>query len=211
MIDRLDDAAPLCRQAIDANPTNAEAYNTTGVLLFKKHQFEDAEHSFKESIKYSPRYVFAWVNLAQSQTMLGRTQDAEESLRTAVEANNGQPSDAFSAALQDLASMYALQQNYEKSAENYRRLIYLRPNDALAHAGYAKTLLFQRQLDDAQNEAQTSVRLQPDLAEGWNILGLIMLERNQKKDAIDYFSKALQIKPDLSEAKENLARAQQDQ
>jgi tetratricopeptide (TPR) repeat protein len=205
---RLEEAEPLCRDAIAITPENPELFNTNGVLLMKLDRFPEAADSFKISIKYSPRYILAWLNLAQAQALSGQPEDAENSLRSAMEINNGQANDGFAPALSDLAAAYGQQGNYDKAADNYRQLLSLRPNDSAVHASFAKILFFQRKLEDAQQEAQNALQLEPKSAEGWNVLGLVALEKKQNKDAANYFSKALEINSDFPEAKQNLSRVQ---
>ena len=80
MQDRLDEAEPLCRQAIEQDPDYNEPYNTLGILEFKRGKFVDAEQDFRNAIERSPTYVFPYVNMAQAQARQGKAAEAENSM-----------------------------------------------------------------------------------------------------------------------------------
>jgi Flp pilus assembly protein TadD len=209
MLERLDDAEPLCRQAIEIKPDYYEPHNTLGIILFKRGKYADAEQSFIESLKYSPNYVYAFANIAQTQSREGKPEEAEESLRRAVEASGGSVSDVFADALSDIATAFAEQRNWEKSAENLRRLIYLRPESAVAHSRLALTLYYSKQYDEAEMEAHKAIDIDENTVEAWNTLGLALLAKTQYDDAAKAFEKVLQLKSDYPLANNNLERARQ--
>ena len=204
---RLDEAEPLCRRAIELNTEYGEAYNTLGIILFDRGNFAEAEKSFNECLKYSPAYVFAWLNLSRSQARQARPIDAESSIQTAMQLNNGQADGSFADAFYDAAEAFAEQGSYDKAVEYYQSTLSLQPDNAEAHARLALSLYNMRRIDEAQAEVQNALSLKPDLAEAWNTLGLILLETNKRSEAADAFERALQLKPDYTEASENLARA----
>jgi tetratricopeptide (TPR) repeat protein len=55
------------------------------------------------------------------------------------------------------------------------------------------------------NEA---IRLDPNIAEAHNNLGLVLLMQGNPEKSIPHFSTALRLKPDLKVAQDNLNRAQ---
>jgi len=206
-VDRLDEAVPLCKQAIDTRPTYNEPYNTLGIVEFKRGNFAEAERQFKESLKYEPSYSYALLNLSQAQASEGKPEAAEETLRQAVEQNGGSASDAFAPALSSVAAAYAERQDYKKAVENFSRLIYIQPNNAEARTRLSLALYYLKRYDDAETQARTAISVKPDLPDAWNTLGLILLEKKQNDQAAEAFRSALQLKPDFSEAKANLDKA----
>jgi len=207
MGDRLDDAATLCKQAIEIRPNYNEPYNTLGIVEFKRGNFAEAERNFGESLRYGPGYVFALINLAQAQARLGKAEQAEETVRQAVEANGGTPTDNFAAALNLVATAYAERQDYNKAAENFARLVYLQPNNADAQTRLAMSLYFLKRLDEAETVARNAVATKPDLPDAWNTLGLVLMEKKQDGQAAEAFRSVVQLKPDFPDAQTNLERA----
>ena len=206
LADRLDEAEPLCREAIEIRPGYNEPYNTLGIIEFKRANFGDAEQNFIRSLQLSPGYVYALVNLAQAQAKLGKAQEAEDTIHQAVEINGGEPNANFASALNFVAAAYVDQQDYQKAAENYSRFISLRPDDALGQARFATCLYHLKRMDDAERAARNAIALKPDLADGWSALGLILVEKKQNDQAAEAFKRALQVDPGLTAAKAGLEK-----
>jgi Flp pilus assembly protein TadD len=204
MNDRLDEAEPLCKQAIDIRPSYSEPYNTLGIIEFKRGKFENAEQYFQQSLQLGPGYIYALLNLSQAQARLGKAQEAENSLKQAVDAAGGTPNDSFAAALSSVAAAFAERQDYQKAAENFARLVYLQPNNAEAQTRLAICLYYIKRLDDAETMARYAIAEKPDLADAYYALGLVLADKKQNDQAVQAFNKALQLKPDLTEAQANL-------
>jgi tetratricopeptide (TPR) repeat protein len=207
MQDRLDEAEPLCRQAIEQNPNYDEPYNTLGILEFKRGKFADAEQDFRNALDRSPMYVFPYVNLAQAQARQGKAAEAENSLIKAVGYNNGQASTVFSAALSDTAAAYAAQGNYEKAVDNLKRLMFIQPYDAQSRAHLGFMLYMLKRYDEAEAETQNSLANDQRSAEAWNTLGLIKLAKGDNASAASAFKQVIVIDPKYPGAKENLDKA----
>ena len=202
--ERLDEAEPLCQKAIDIKPTYSEPYNTLGIIEFKQGKFEDAEYNFQRSLEYGPGYVFALINLAQVQARLDKPDEAEETLRQAVESNGGVPNDSFAPALNFVAASFFDRQNYQKAADNFARLVYLEPNNADAQVRLAICLYDLKRYDEAETAARNAVAVKADLADAWYTLGLVLVEKKQDVQAAEAFVSALRLKPDFSEAQAKL-------
>ena len=69
------------------------------------------------------------------------------------------------------------------------------------------TLLTLKKFDEAQKQAEFSLQLDPNDARNYNIYGLILLAQYRQTEAAALFQKAVQLKPDYDEAKENLKKA----
>ncbi|MEP6904069.1 MAG: tetratricopeptide repeat protein, partial [Actinomycetota bacterium] len=206
--DRLDEAEPFCRAAIADNPDYFETYNTLGVLQIKRGQFAEAEKNFHETLLRSPNYAAAYSNLALAQLYQGKPEEAETSLQKASQLNNGEISPpTFVTALNDLAAVFAKQEKFEKASENFGRALYLAPDRADIRADYALTLAMLKRSDEAQKQIEEAIRQNPNLFTAYNVQGLIYLEQNKKDEAIRQFEKALELKPDFTEAIGNLKRA----
>jgi tetratricopeptide (TPR) repeat protein len=207
LADRLDEAEQFCRQAIAIKPDYFESFNTLGIIEFKRSRYAEAEADFSSAVLLAPNYLFANTNLAKAQARQGKPEKAEESLRKAIGLNGGALNDIFAEALGDIAAAYYAKQNYERSADNFRRLLVLRPNDADARARLALTLYSLDRLDEAETEARNSLNVKPDLVEGWNVLGLTLLRKQDYRGAAEAFQKVVAARPDFPEAKSNLERA----
>jgi Flp pilus assembly protein TadD len=207
-LDRLDEARPLCEDAIRIKPSDPLAFNTLGIINFKRGEYADAETNFKRSIDLGSKYPLTYSNLALAKILQGRPEEGEADLKKAADITSGSVSPQFFAsAVGDLANAYAAKKNYEKAAENFGRLVYIQPNNADARTRLAWSLYYLKKYDEAGAQAEKALSLAPDSAETYNIYGLILLAKGRPRDAEKAFERALKISPGLSAAKDNLAAA----
>jgi len=205
--DRLDEAEPLCRQAIEHNPGYGEPYNTLGILEFKRENYSASELDFQAALDRSPNYIFPLVNLAQAQARLGKPEDAEKSLKKAVEIGGGDRDPVLAPALVETAAAYAGQENYEKAIDNLNRALYIQPDDAAIHARLSFMLYKHGRLNDAESQAQLTLAMNQANADAWNTLGLVKLAEKDKPSAATAFKQVLLLDPKYPDVKENLNRA----
>lgn len=205
--DRMDEAEVFCRQAIDDKPDYFEVYNTLGILQLKRKEFAESEASFKKTLELAPQYSAAYSNLALAQIMLGKPEEAEKNLETAANLPSSIAPEIFASALNDLAAAYAKKDNYEKTAEHLRRLLYLKPNDTDARIKLTLALMTLKRYDDALAQTNELLKQSPNAPETFNLQGIILLQANRKTEAAAAFEKALQLKPNYEEAKQNLEKA----
>jgi serine/threonine protein kinase/Tfp pilus assembly protein PilF len=90
--------------AIDCDPSYAAAYTLSAYTLGLLGKFETAMTRAREGARLDPLAAEAFVNVSGSALSLGRTEEALEAARRAVEVSPGWPSTRFSLAL---AQFYA--------------------------------------------------------------------------------------------------------
>jgi tetratricopeptide (TPR) repeat protein len=110
-------------------------------------------------------------------------------------------------ALSDIAAAFAAQQNYDRSADDLKRLLYIEPGNADARARLALTYYFLKRYDEAQAEAERSLAIKQDSANAWNVIGLVALTRNDGPRAATAFQQVITIDPNFPEAVANIEKA----
>ena len=89
----------------------------------------------------------------------------------------------------------------------------MRPDWGILYANLSDTLSKQGKPDEAEKNLQKAFTMKDAslsneiLARSSNNLGMSFLLRKQNDKAIQYFTKALELKPDLTEAQANLKKA----
>jgi tetratricopeptide (TPR) repeat protein len=206
--DRLDEAEPLCRDAIEFKPQYVESYNTLGVIDMRREHFAEAEKYFQETVRRRPDYGMAFANLAQSQIMLGRPEDAEDNLKTAVQLTAAYvPPGNWAPYLGDLAAAYVRQKNDAKVVENLQRLVYLQPTNVAARKLMARSLYNLQRYPEASEQLRQALTANQNDADAHNLNGLVLLAEGQKQAATDEFETAIKLEPNFVEAKQNLTKA----
>ncbi len=206
LAERLDEAEPFCQMSIADNPNYFEAFNTYGILLIKRREYAAAEEKFKRSLELRGDYALAYSNLAQSQILQDRPEDAEESLRQAAQLPTAPSPQILVGALNDLATAYARQDKFGKAVDSLKRLLYLTPENFEARFKLALALLQAKRFDESQATIEEYLRARSDDAEAHSLLGLTLSAQNKNDQAKAAFEKALALRPDLEEAKQNLKR-----
>ncbi len=76
----------------------------------------------------------------------------------------------------DLAELYMKAGKNDQAEAAYRGLLAAHPNDAELHHGLGKSLLRQKKFKDAEQEFVTTLKLKPDLGEGYGDLAFAASE-----------------------------------
>ena len=102
----IDDALKHLERALQINPKFSAAHANLGNIFFKLSDWEKSLKYFKEASVNDLNRVDAWIGLGNTQSIIGKTNDAMVSYRKAVdiEPNNG---DALSALCNQLMNVCA--------------------------------------------------------------------------------------------------------
>jgi tetratricopeptide (TPR) repeat protein len=203
--DRLDEAEHVCRTALGYQPDYYELLNTLGIIRFKQQDFAGAENLFKAAIDSERIHPLTFSNLALTQILQGRPEEGEANLERAVAlSGDSVPPQAFGNALMTLIEEYLKQGKDAKAVENIRRLLFVQPDSIEARMKLVEMLLKEKRWDEAGRETEIVLRIDQNNAVAWNSLGVIFLAKEQTKDAVEAFKRALSLNPDYDEAKTNL-------
>ncbi len=176
------EAAAAYKHAVQlAAPNSHFALFRLGEMQFKMGQYDEAAKSFTEMTKAEPENLNAWINLASALHLKGDAEGETTVLEEAVTKHTGDP-----------AKMARLH-----NALGYR--YYMKGSDptgadpeSLAHAS------------EQYNEA---LKLDPNMPEALDGLGLIALRSNNYDEALRRFKQATIAKPNFADAFNNLGVA----
>ena len=206
--ERLDEAETLCRDAIRLRPGYAAAYNTLGVIEFKLGRYGDAETDFRKSLELGSSYYMTYSNLGVTLAVLGRPEEAEENLKRAAESTPAADAGAlFSKSIETLAGVYASQRKFEKAIENFRRVLSLDPERTDVRVRLANALHEAGKDTEAAAEIGEALNRKPD-DPVVNYFAGIIAKGSRPADAAKYFRRAIELKPDLEEAKKELSHVE---
>ncbi len=106
---------------------------------------------------------------------------------------------------------------FDQAAQNFHTAIQMRPDWGILYTGLADTLARQGKPDEAEKNLQKAFTINDGslnnetLARTANNVGTSYLINKQNDKASQYFTKALELKPDLKEAQDNLKKAKGEQ
>lgn len=108
--------------------------------------------------------------------------------------------------LNKLAFILFKEREYDAALQKYKRSLMLDPDDDLTHNAVAAVLRKMGRLDEAQEHYKSAVDIDDSFEETYYNYGELLLEKDDREGARMMFEKALELKPDYSEAKAALER-----
>lgn len=185
----------MLEAAIKKFPDNTEALLKMAELFFLVKQYENSISYINKALKINENIALAYYLKGSVYKELGDTTKAISSMETAVEQDNKY----FNAYL-DLGILYASRRN-SLAFEYYDNALRIKPNDENVLYAKAKLLQDLDKTDESIALYQQILAVNKNNKSALYNLGAVYLDR--KKDinkAIDYFSKAVNVDPQYTEA-----------
>lgn len=110
-------------------------------------------------------------------------------------------------ARDELASALIRVGDLDRATAEFEALVTIEPQDPKANAALIGLLLRQERFADAETQARAFVTRVPGNAVAHNLLGVSLASTGNIDDAVHEFQTAVQIDPQSTEARNNLARA----
>lgn len=143
-----DACISAAKQALKLKPDSELAYNNIGAAYAGLRQWDLAIENERQALQIKPDFTLARNNLALYTS---------EKAGKAPQATNSTPEDWLNASLRDNQAG-----QFEKSIQDARAALRLRPNYAEAYNNIAASYAAMGKWDEAVSAAQTAVRLKPD-------------------------------------------------
>jgi tetratricopeptide (TPR) repeat protein len=160
-----EEAERVLREAVNADPANAEANHYLGLALLERKKFDESEPFFRKAIESRPD---ARVGLARALMMQEKLDAANEELdqaATAVENNS---------ELHRTRGMILLKrERYANAAGELKKAVEIDPKDAYAHYYYGMANSRLRKTDLMVKHFQIFLELAPEAPEAAKVRSLL--------------------------------------
>lgn len=193
------EAEKLCRKAIMLSYDFPEAHDQLGIALLGQKKLIDAESSFRAAILLKPDMADAHNNLGITLNEQIRYAEAESSYIQALKLNP-----VFTNAFMNLAKNFSDQEKYTQAEIAYRKALDIDPKHSLSLTGLGLALHLQRKEEEARAVLEQALALDSQLPEALNTLGNVHKELGNTQIALDYYRKAIDIKPEFTFVYSNL-------
>ncbi len=226
---RLEKAADLYRQVLDAQPEHSDALQLYGLLRQQMGDLDTAERLMRKSLAVAPGQPHVHNNLGNLLMALERVREAVDHYRKATglkpdyaEAwhNLGLALTAtgeLEAAIEALARATAARPDYYQAYNSlgnahqnrkdfdaaiaaYRKALDIRPDYVKAMHNLAVSLRRAGQLEEAVACFREVIRMSPEIAEAHYNLGHALQLLERVDEAEAAYNRALELKPDFEEA-----------
>lgn len=174
-----------------------------GLVEFGKHR--EAIPHYQRAIELTPKDPLPRYNLAGNLAYTGDLTGAIEQYRAALTCS---PDPGLAERiLHNLAATYEKTGDLDKAGIAYSAALELNPNGSNSLFGRARVYYAQKRYREAGEDFARAAAIRPlPIAYYW--LGKSVLEDGRRDDALKAFSRALQIDPNFTPARDELARLQ---
>jgi tetratricopeptide (TPR) repeat protein len=186
-------------EMLKSDPGNPYLYNRRAVLLLKENDIKDALNDINIALKkdsLNPKYYITLSDIYFAMNMFAKSENMLEKALAIL------PDDTV--ALMKLSKSYLYFQKYDLTFQTIDRLLELTPHNAYAYL--LKGFAYKETKDTSSSIKcySTAIEEQPDLIEPYIQLGLLYAAK-KNKTAVDFYEKALKIKPGNPDALYNIA------
>jgi tetratricopeptide (TPR) repeat protein len=189
-----EQALPHCQEAVRLQPDFAPLHHNLGNVLRELKRLDEAAAAYLQAIRLDPALSKAHAHLGLTLLRQHRLLEAASCLERAVELDPTDP--AFP---EFLGELYMEREEFARAAASYERALAISTQDS---AGLRLALGWALQEDGRINEAgqeyQTALRLQPGSAVVQNYLGGFHEERGELAEAEAAYRMALRLDPSFS-------------
>jgi len=203
---RYREAEDICRQLLNADPSNFDALHFLGVMAHEFGRHSQAVDLIRQAISVIPADPFAHNNLGAAHGELGGPEIATTHYQRALELRPD-----FAEAHFNLALALEQQGNRQGAVDHLSKALGLKPDYLAAYSVLGRLLNGQSKLNDAISCLRIALRLLPDSIETINNLGSLFKEQGRLDLAIDYYRRALELAPAEAVAHHNLGVAVKEQ
>lgn len=192
----------LLRDAVSADPTNADHHYALGRCQRALHDDVSAEASYREALALNPNLTEAWISLGILLKHLGRLEEAEAAQRAALRIEP----QSFLAHL-NLGNALHAQRRTDEAVSALRACLRAKPDCAEAHNNLGRILLDGGQRAEAAPHFIEALRINPRYFEAAAGVGAALLQADQYEVAIEPLNLAHSLRPQDIEARRSLGRA----
>ena len=187
---RNEESIRLHEQIIDEYPYNELAWFNLAAAYQGLKLYEKAIDAYKYAITIEEKFDFAYRNMADAYIRLRKYKDAIEALERVNEL--AKPEDVIFEAI---GHCYDRLKNFAQARFNYRKASHLRQDDSKLFYKIACTYYNEGQWEGCLKQLDTAMKLHK-LQPEYNLLaGECKMELGMFKDAVQYFSNVVRVRP----------------
>lgn len=187
---RNEESIRLHRRIIDEHPYNELAWFNLGAAYQGLKLYEKAIDAYQYAIAIDEKFDYAYRNIGDAYIRLRKYREAIEALEKVLELSK--PEEVIYEAI---GHCYDKMKNYAQARFHYRKATHLAPEDSKLQYKVACTYYNEEQWQSAVKSLENALKLNRQQQEYNLLMGECKLHLGMVKDAIQYFSAAVRIKP----------------
>jgi tetratricopeptide (TPR) repeat protein len=202
------EAVEYYNKALEIDKGHREAWNNKGIaianlanLTDEQKYFTDAEKCYDEAIKIDKKFLDALNNKAMLYVSRRKFVKAEEIINKSlkIEKNNKDTMDKKGIILFHL-------QKYDEALSCFKKAIKTNPENKVSRYHMGNVYMQLKKYDEAIESFDDSLKDNLNFAEAHNGKALALFNKGNQKEASKEVKRAIEIKPSLAVANENIAK-----
>ena len=198
---RNEESIRLHLKIIDQHPYNELAWFNLGAAYQGLKLYEKAIDAYQYSLVIDEKFDYAYRNIGDAFIRLKKYKEAIEALEKVLELSK--PEEVIYEAI---GHCYDRLRNYAQARFNYRKASHLNPDDSKLFYKIACTYYNEGQWASTAKQLESALKIHRHQFEYNLLMGEAKLQMAHVKEAIQYFSNAVRIKPKNSGGWEALIR-----
>src|SRR3984957_2329048 len=187
---RNEESIRLHQEIIDEKPYNELAWFNLAAAYQGLKLYEKAVDAYKFALAIDEKFDYAYRNMGDAYIRLRKYRDAMESLETVLELSR--PEDVFFEAI---GHCYDKLDNYAQARFYYRKASHLNPNDSNLYDKLAYTYINEEQWSQTVKQLEAAMRIHAMQPEYNLAMGECKMQLGEFKEAIQFFSNVVRIRP----------------
>ncbi len=187
---RNEESIRLHRRIIDEHPYNELAWFNLGAAYQGLKLYEKAIDAYQYAIAIDEKFDYAYRNIGDAYIRLRKYREAIEALEKVLELSK--PEEVIYEAI---GHCYDRMKNYAQARFHYRKASHLAPEDSKLLYKLALTYYNEQQWTSAIKSLEAALKIHRQQHEYNLLMGECKLHLGLVKEAIQYFSAAVRLRP----------------
>ena len=187
---RNEESIRIHKAVIDEHPFNELAWFNLAAAYQGLKLYEKAIDAYQYAIAIDEKFDYAYRNLGDAYIRLRKYREAIEALEKVLELSK--PEEVIYEAI---GHCYDHLKNYAQARFNYRKASHLNPDDSKLFYKVALTYYHEKQYASAAKQLESALKIHR-LQHEYNLLmGECKMELNETKEAVQFLSTAVRVRP----------------
>ncbi len=187
---RNEESIRLHLAIIDEHPYNELAWFNLGAAYQGLKLYEKAIDAYQYALVIDEKFDYAYRNIGDAYIRLRKYKEAIEALEKVLELSK--PEEVIYEAI---GHCYDRMRNYAQARFHYRKASHLNQDDSKLFYKIACTYFNEGQWASAVKQLESALKIHKQQYEYNLLMGECKLQLNQLREAIQYFSNTVRIKP----------------
>ena len=175
---------------IDEHPYSELAWFNLAAAYQGLKLYEKAIDAYQYALVIDEKFDYAYRNIGDAYIRMRKYKEAIEALEKVLELSK--PEEVIYEAI---GHCYDRMKNFAQARFHYRKASHLNPEDSKLYYKIACTYYNEDQLAPAVKQLETALKIHRHQPEYNLLMGECMLQQGQLKEAIQYFSTIVRMKP----------------